>query len=268
LARLSKKNAELLRAVQKQAQACAPVKGATAGEVQPVASAVAAPAVYGKGTPGDVSSSSAVGLGVDLIEIDRIEKAIERTPRILERVFTSDERAYAWNKARPAVHYAAFFAAREAVLKALGSGFAGMNFADVEIAHDARGKPEVVLHGSAHALAEQQGVVDIQISLSHTHQMAVASAVAIKKQSPPRKPEVVDPMAELTRKFKELRVLLDDLGVDGALIEETPDKQAGEQMSILLDEQAAAQTAEQPAAQTAEQAVKQPAEQPVEQETP
>jgi holo-[acyl-carrier protein] synthase len=146
-----------------------------------------------------------------------MEQALARTPRIAERVFTNGEREYARSKARPAVQFATFFAAREAVLKALGTGFAGVGYQDVEITHDENGKPEVLLHGNAAALAEQQGIVDIQISLSHTHHMAVASAVAIKAQSSPRKHEVFDPMEELARQFKELRSLLDDLGMSAII---------------------------------------------------
>jgi holo-[acyl-carrier protein] synthase len=157
-----------------------------------------------------------------------MERAIARTPRIVERVFTSGEREYAWSRARPAVHYATFFAAREAVLKALGSGFAGVNFADVEITHASSGKPEVVLHGNASALAQQQGVTEVQISLSHTHQMAVASAVAIKAQSSPPEAEISDPLEELARQFKELRSLLDDLGVNTAEATAEPDGQEHE----------------------------------------
>lgn len=188
MARLSKKDEDLLKAVQRQA----------AVKHQPIHE--------------DAANASAVGLGVDLVEIERMGKAIKRTPRIVERVFTEGERAYAWSKTRPEVHYAAFFAAREAVLKALGYGFAGIDYADVEIVHDDRGKPEVVLHGRAQEVADEQGVVDIQISLSHTHQMAVASAVAIKAFSAPIKTKSTDPMEELTRQFKELRAMLDDLG--------------------------------------------------------
>ena len=207
MARLSKKNEELLKAVQKQV-----VREQATSQSAPHASVAD-------------RSASAVGLGVDLVEIERMERAIERTPRILERVFTSGEREYAWSKSKPAVHYAAFFAAREAVLKALGSGFAGMHYSDVEIAHNEKGKPEVVLHGNALALAEEQGVVEIQISLSHTHQMAVASAVAIKALSSPPKVVVVDPMQELTKRFKELRSMLDDLGVSDILDEEEQGEQ-------------------------------------------
>ena len=204
MAKLSKKNEELLKAVQKQANHNAQPRKNT-------------------------EDLSTVGVGVDLLEIERMERALTRTPRILERVFTSGEREYAWNKARPAVHYATFFAAREAVLKALGSGFAGMNYQDVEIHHDSKGRPAVLLHGNAAALAEQQGVTEIQISLSHTHHMAVASAVAIKAHSAPRKTETFDPMEELARQFKELRSLLDDLGMSALLSaedEQEEDKQA------------------------------------------
>jgi holo-[acyl-carrier protein] synthase len=174
-----------------------------------------------------------------------MERAIERTPRILERVFTSGEREYAWAKARPAVSYALFFAAREAVLKALGCGFAGVQYNDVEITHDSKGKPEVVLHGNARQIAEEQGVVEIQISLSHTHQMAVASAVTIKAQSRPRKVVPLDPMAELTRQFKELRSMLDDLGVSDIIDADLADKEQREPAQPSAQKETGAAAAEQ-----------------------
>lgn len=220
MARLSKKNEELLKAVQKQAE-----RAQGEASLQQAGSDLAANAGVGAGVGADLNNDSAVGLGVDLIEIERMERAIERTPRILERVFTSGEREYAWSKAKPAIHYAAFFAGREAVLKALGCGFSGVNYSDVEITHNSNGKPEVLLHGNALVLAQQQGITDIQISLSHTHQMAVASAVAIKAQSSPRKVESTDPMQELARQFKELRTLLDDLGAGGILKETQQEEQ-------------------------------------------
>lgn len=180
----------------------------------------------------NMRSAATVGLGVDLLEIDRMERALERTPRIAERVFTSNEREYAWSKARPAVQYAAFFAAREAVLKALGTGFAGVDFTDVEIVHDEKGKPEVVLHNNAEAIARSQGIVEIQISLSHTHHMAVASAVAIKEQSSPPKNEHIDPMEELTRRFKELRSLIDDIGAGELLAADGLNEDAAEDANV------------------------------------
>jgi len=205
VARLSKKNEELLKAVQRQA--------AREQDVSAASSPANTQTDKETGAHTPTVNDSLVGVGVDLVEIERMERAIQRTPRITKRVFTSGEREYAWSKARPAVHYASFFAAREAVLKALGCGFAGVNYQDVEVTHDDKGKPTVLLHGNAAALAEQQNIKEIQISLSHTHQMAVASAVAIKAQSSPRKNLALSPMEELARQFKELRSLLDDLGV-------------------------------------------------------
>jgi len=209
VARLLKKDEELLKAIKKQA--------AKARDEQPSpndAAGTSSEAQEAAEPADNTNDVSAVGLGVDLLEIERMEQAIKRTPRFVERVFTSGEREYAESKARPAVHYATFFAAREAVLKALGCGFSGVGLADVEITHDEKGKPEVLLHGNARVIAEQQGIKEIQISLSNTHFMAVASAVAIKAQSSPKKAMSESPMEELARQFKELRVLLDDLGVD------------------------------------------------------
>jgi holo-[acyl-carrier protein] synthase len=128
-----------------------------------------------------------------------------------ERVFSEAERAYAQGKARPAVHYALFFAAKEAVLKALGTGFTGMAFTDVEVAHDRYGRPVPLLRGHAQEVATAQGIVEMQLSLSYTHSVGVASAVAIREQDRPRKDEKADPRAELARQFKEMRSLLDDM---------------------------------------------------------
>ncbi|MDR2714102.1 MAG: holo-ACP synthase [Coriobacteriales bacterium] len=158
-----------------------------------------------------VGASTLAGLGVDIIEIDRMERAIERTPRIVQRIFSDEERAYAQAKAHPATHFALFFAAKEAVLKALGTGFSGMRFTDVEVVHDRHGKPLAVLHGHAQEVADNQGVVEVQLSLSYTHQVGVASAVAIKEEHRPRKEENLDPREELTRQFKEMRAMLDDM---------------------------------------------------------
>ncbi|MDR2196496.1 MAG: holo-ACP synthase [Coriobacteriales bacterium] len=166
------------------------------------------------------ASPSLAGLGVDLIEIARMQRAITRTPRLLTRLFSEEERSYAEAKARPPVHYALFFAAKEAVLKALGTGFAGVRLTDVEVSHDRNGRPVVLLHGAASEIARAQGVVEIQLSLSYTHQVGVASAVAIREQDRPRRDEKADPREELARRFKELRVLLDDLE---ERIEEAPD---------------------------------------------
>jgi holo-[acyl-carrier protein] synthase len=164
----------------------------------------------------------AAGLGVDIIEVERMERALTRTPRMLIRVFSEGERSYAQSKARPAVHYALFFAAKEAVLKALGTGFAGMAYTDVEVDHDKYGRPIPLLHGNAQQLAASQGVVEMQLSLSYTKTVGVASAVAIKEQDRPRRDEKVDPRVELARQFKEVRALLDDMDDRMKTLDKTP----------------------------------------------
>jgi holo-[acyl-carrier protein] synthase len=164
-------------------------------------------AVIRQGEP----AASQAGLGVDIIEIARMERALRRTPRFRQRVFSEGEREYAEKKSRPPVHYALFFAAREAVLKALGTGFAGMGYADVEVTHDRFGRPVPLLRGRAAALAEEQGVVEVQLSLSYTHQVGVASAVAIKASDRPRPDKRPDPTEELNARFKEMRALLDSM---------------------------------------------------------
>ncbi|MDZ4170064.1 MAG: holo-ACP synthase [Coriobacteriia bacterium] len=153
---------------------------------------------------------SILGLGVDIVEIERMAAALERRPRLKERLFSEDERHYCDKRSRPEVHYALRFAAKEAVLKALGTGFSGMRFRDVEVARDATGRPIPILHGAAAARAAELGIVEMHLSLSFTHTTAVASAVAITEDARPRKEEKADPMAELARSFKDARALLDE----------------------------------------------------------
>ena len=109
---------------------------------------------------------------MDLIEIERIARALER-PRFRERVYTEAERAYCDGKANPAQSYAARFAGKEAVGKALGIGVArAFAWTDVEIA--GRPKPTVALSGRMHAWAERVGAGSIDLSMSHSRGLAVA----------------------------------------------------------------------------------------------
>ena len=155
------------------------------------------------------------GLGVDIVEIERMRDALERRPRMKERLFSAEERAYCDKRSRPEVHYALRFAAKEAVLKALGTGFSGMRFTDVEVARETSGRPVPRLSGRAAERAAELGVVEMHLSLSFTHTTAVASAVAITAQARPRKAEQPDPMAQLAADFKEARSLLDEVGSEG-----------------------------------------------------
>jgi len=113
------------------------------------------------------------GVGIDLLDVGRFERALERRPRLAERVFTDAERDYAAARARPGMHLAARFCAKEAVAKALG--LTGWSFRDVEVvATDAA--PEVRLSGSVAARATELGG-ELAISLTHTRDVAGAVAV-------------------------------------------------------------------------------------------
>lgn len=155
-----------------------------------------------------------VGLGVDIVEIDRMRRILERTPTFATKVFTQAEQDYCNAKANPATHYAARFAAKEAVCKALGTGILvqGMRMQDVEVVRDSRGKPAVALHGRAAEIAQEQGVMDVPLSLTYTHSVAVANAVAITEASQAEREKRRDVKAELAAQFKEVRGMLDNLG--------------------------------------------------------
>ena len=123
--------------------------------------------------PGEDRHRRVTGIGLDLLEIERLEVALTRRPRLAERVFTQAERGYAAARARPARHLAARFCAKEAVAKALG--LTGWSFRDVEVvATDAA--PRVALSGSAAARARE---LDCEVRISLTHTDATAGAVAI-----------------------------------------------------------------------------------------
>ena len=120
---------------------------------------------------------SRVHVGLDLIEIDRVEAALARHPhRFRDRVFTAREIAECDRKPRPAQSYAGRFAAKEAIGKALGTG---VPFTWREIEISGRGKPQVRLAGSMLAAAERLGVVRVDLSMSHSRTTAVAVAIAL-----------------------------------------------------------------------------------------
>jgi holo-[acyl-carrier protein] synthase len=114
-----------------------------------------------------------LSVGIDLLEIDRLERALERRPRLADRLFTDAEQAYAASRARPGEHLAARFCAKEAVAKALG--LEAWNFRDVEVT-SAGGPPEIELHGAAARRAAELGVY-VRVSLTHTRSEAAAVAI-------------------------------------------------------------------------------------------
>lgn len=123
------------------------------------------------------------GTGVDIVEISRIKQAGKKwSDRFLKRIFTDRELAYAKGKSIPYQHLAARFAAKEAVLKAIGdSTIHRIEWTNVEILNDEHGKPLVNLSGHAKKIKQQKNISDIIISMSHTRTYAVASAIMIKK---------------------------------------------------------------------------------------
>jgi len=142
--------------------------------------------------PGEVSDDNAVlydensvGLGVDIVEIDRMKRLLVRTPS---------------------------FAAKEAVVKALGTGFSeGIGVRDIEVERAKNGRPFAKLSGRALEIAESQGVRELSISLSYTHTDAVACAMAVTDAAVRASEKRKDPMEELARQFKDVRGMLDEL---------------------------------------------------------
>jgi holo-[acyl-carrier protein] synthase len=119
-----------------------------------------------------------VGIGVDLVKIDRIHKAGTNHSGFLERVFTEREREYCSRQKFPAQHYAARFAAKESVLKAIGTGWsAGVRWTDMEVLHGEGGGPIVNISGRVKDLMDLKGVKQVLLSYSHDGEYAVAQVV-------------------------------------------------------------------------------------------
>ena len=120
------------------------------------------------------------GLGTDLVAIPRVENLLVRhRERFLSRVFTSIEQIECLGRARPAIHLAARVAAKEAAMKALGSGWAlGVGWLDVEVRSKDGTPPSLVLAGAARARAEAQGIRQTLVSLSHDGEYALAVVIA------------------------------------------------------------------------------------------
>ena len=121
------------------------------------------------------------GIGIDIVETERIEDSVaEFGERFLNRLFTEKEQAYCDKMRFSAPHYAARFAGKEAVAKCFGTGIGeSLGWTDVEILRDELGKPFVVLSGEGKVFAEENGITEIMISLSHSDNHAAANAVAI-----------------------------------------------------------------------------------------
>jgi holo-[acyl-carrier protein] synthase len=124
-----------------------------------------------------------IGVGTDLAEVLRIRESIARYgDRFLNRIYTAGERAYAGSKANAAERFAARFAAKEAGMKAIGTGWNfGVTWKDFEVVNERSGRPKLLLHGVAAQVAERLGAGQITISLTHTSQIAFAVVILERK---------------------------------------------------------------------------------------
>ena len=125
-----------------------------------------------------------VGHGIDIVETAQIRRLLsEHEDRFLSRCFTEAERAYSSDRRRWAEHFAGRFAAKEAILKALGTGWVGgIAWTDAEILREPSGAPRVQLHGRCAAIAAELGIDDWLVSISHITTHATASAIAVSNQ--------------------------------------------------------------------------------------
>lgn len=123
-----------------------------------------------------------ISIGIDIIEVHRVRETIARTPRFAERVFTPAERSYCESRgAVAAQHYAARFAAKEAGLKALQTGWSGgISWQDVEVTAKESGAPVILFHGRARELYAASGATAAHLSIAHTTEHAIAEVILEK----------------------------------------------------------------------------------------
>ncbi|UCH98816.1 MAG: holo-ACP synthase [Candidatus Aminicenantes bacterium] len=118
------------------------------------------------------------GIGIDMIDVARIKKIVEKNRRFVERVFTETEIRYCEGKFRPAVHYAARFAAKEALFKAMGTGWrGGMAWTDISVENNELGKPGITLSGKTLENFKKNKFHTLHLSISHTREYAVALVI-------------------------------------------------------------------------------------------
>lgn len=119
-----------------------------------------------------------VGIGTDVIEIERFRTILRDRPRMIDRLFTDHERAIAEARREPARPFAARFAAKEAAMKAMGVGLGEVGFRELEVVRADSGAPSLVVSGSAARLADSLGIVRWHLSLSHSDLVAQAYVIA------------------------------------------------------------------------------------------
>lgn len=123
------------------------------------------------------------GIGADIIETERVREKLERTPGLKEKLFTNKEILYCSSKKNPAQHYSARFAAKEAFLKAMGTGWSnGYKFKEIEIINEKNGKPSIVVYGTVKKFCKRNKITAMQVSMSHIKELAKAVVILEKKE--------------------------------------------------------------------------------------
>lgn len=123
-----------------------------------------------------------IGIGLDVVDLDRFAVTLARTPTIVDRLFTDDERTYALARRDPTERFAGRFAAKEAVMKAMGVGIGEVRFRDIEVVRAESGAPSVRLHGEAAERATSLGIAEWRLTITHSRLVAEAIAVALGPQ--------------------------------------------------------------------------------------
>ena len=121
-------------------------------------------------------------IGIDIVEIERIEKALQRNKKFLDKLFTKDEIDYFKSKGLKTETIAGNFSAKEAISKALGTGIRNFNFKDIEILRDKKGNPIVKTYNNLREICIDYNVLEIKVSISHSKNYAVANAIVIVKE--------------------------------------------------------------------------------------
>ena len=121
-------------------------------------------------------------IGIDIVEIERLEKALQRNKRFLDKLFTKEEIDYFKSKGLKTETIAGNFSAKEAISKALGTGIRNFNFKDIEILRDKKGKPIVKTYNNLRKICIDYNVLEIKVSISHSKNYAVANAIVMVKE--------------------------------------------------------------------------------------
>ena len=119
-----------------------------------------------------------LGIGIDLVEVDRIRRLVNKYPKFIERFFAKEEIDYCNSKKNRLIHFAGKFTAKEAVIKSMGVGNKSLKLKEIQISVNKNSIPKIILHGTAFSFAKDKNIEEILISITHTKEYAIAIAYA------------------------------------------------------------------------------------------